>query len=172
MEGSLSPGAEAPGVRDRERPAAARTPAKRFHQAGSDSAAPGKEESGMSPFAPAHPCGFPGCPILVDPAHRRCEKHRVQERKEADQRRGSAARRGYDAGWRAARRRYLILHPLCVECERVGRLTAAAVVDHVVPHKGNASLFWDETNWQALCEHHHAVKTAAEDGGFGNRLSI
>ncbi|WP_289184903.1 HNH endonuclease [uncultured Parasutterella sp.] len=29
-------------------------------------------------------------------------------------------------------------------------------------------MFWDESNWQALCKHCHDVKTAKEDGGFGN----
>ena len=119
----------------------------------------------MSPFAPAHPCGFPGCPMLVDSAYRRCEKHRMQERNEIDQRRGSAARRGYDARWRAERNRYLTIHPLCAECERVGRLTAATVVDHIVPHKGDPNLFWNESNWQALCRRCHNRKTAATDGG-------
>ena len=121
----------------------------------------------MSPFAPMHPCGFPGCPTLVNSAHRRCEKHRIQERKEIDQLRGSAARQGYDARWRAARKRYLTIHPLCAECERVGRLTAATVVDHIVPHKGDPNLFWNEPNWQALCKRCHNQKTAATDGRWG-----
>jgi 5-methylcytosine-specific restriction protein A len=30
-------------------------------------------------------------------------------------------------------------------------------------------LFWDSKNWQSLCKHHHDVKTATEDGGFGRR---
>ncbi|WP_304879789.1 HNH endonuclease [uncultured Parasutterella sp.] len=29
-------------------------------------------------------------------------------------------------------------------------------------------MFWDESNWQALCKRCHDRKTAAEDGGFGN----
>lgn len=29
--------------------------------------------------------------------------------------------------------------------------------------------FWSVANWQALCKRHHDAKTAAEDGGFGNR---
>ena len=121
----------------------------------------------MSPFAPLHPCGFPGCPKLVDRAHRRCEKHRVQEQREIDQRRGSAARRGYDGRWCAARRRFLSTHPLCVECQRVGVITAAAVVDHIIPHKGDQVLFWDVTNWQVLCKQCHDRKTAETDGRWG-----
>jgi 5-methylcytosine-specific restriction protein A len=36
-------------------------------------------------------------------------------------------------------------------CEQLGRVTAATVVDHKIPHKGDPQLFWDETNWQSLC---------------------
>jgi 5-methylcytosine-specific restriction protein A len=36
------------------------------------------------------------------------------------------------------------------------------VVDHVIPHKGDRALFWDEANnWQALCARCHALKTNA-----------
>jgi 5-methylcytosine-specific restriction protein A len=121
----------------------------------------------MSPLAPKHPCGFPGCPMLVDPAHRRCEKHRIQERKQIDRQRGSATRRGYDARWRAARKRFLLNHPICGECERVGMLTAATIVDHIIPHKGDSDLFWNESNWQALCRQCHNRKTATTDGIWG-----
>jgi 5-methylcytosine-specific restriction protein A len=105
----------------------------------------------------------------VDSAHRRCEKHRIQERKEINQRCGSAARRGYDARWRAARKRFPAIHPLCVECRRQGRVQAATVEDHIVPHKGDMSLFWDIDNWEAICNSRHDQKTASQDGGFGNR---
>jgi 5-methylcytosine-specific restriction enzyme A len=105
--------------------------------------------------------------MLVESGHRRCEKHRVQERKEIDQRRGSAARRGYDTKWRAARNQFLAIHPLCVECRRQGRVRAATVVDHIVPHKGDMSLFWDIDNWEAICKKCHDSKTAAADGRWG-----
>jgi 5-methylcytosine-specific restriction protein A len=121
----------------------------------------------VSPYAPQHPCGFPGCPILVDSIHRRCERHRTQERREIDQNRGSAARRGYDSRWRAARKRYFAIHPLCVECQRMGRLSAATIVDHIVPHKGDPNLFWNQSNWQALCRRCHNRKTATHDGRWG-----
>jgi 5-methylcytosine-specific restriction protein A len=110
--------------------------------------------------------------MLVDSAHRHCEKHRSQEQKEIDRRRGSASRRGYNARWRAARKRFLLDHPLCVECRRAGQITAATVVDHIVPHKGNISLFWDTHNWEAICKHHHDQKTASQDGGFGNKRAV
>lgn len=58
-------------------------------------------------------------------------------------------------------------HPLCRICELAGRVTPASVVDHITPHKGDASLMWGQSNWQALCKPCHDHKTATEDGGFG-----
>ena len=42
------------------------------------------------------------------------------------------------------------------------------MVDHIIPHKGDEALFWDEDNLQSLCTPCHNQKTAREDGGFGN----
>ena len=44
----------------------------------------------------------------------------------------------------------------------------AREVDHIEPHKGDDTLFWDQDNWQPLCKPCHSRKTATEDGGFGN----
>ena len=44
-----------------------------------------------------------------------------------------------------------------------GRLVKATVVDHVTPHRGDKKLFWDESNWQALCKRCHDKKTMTED---------
>lgn len=79
--------------------------------------------------------------------------------------RGNAASRGYDHRWRKARLAFLQEHPLCVECRASGRYTAATVVDHIAPHKGNASLFWNLGNWQPLCKPHHDAKTLREGRG-------
>lgn len=49
--------------------------------------------------------------------------------------------------------------PLCVLCQRLGRIEAATVVDHVVPHRGDELLFWDAGNWQPLCKRCHDTKT-------------
>jgi 5-methylcytosine-specific restriction protein A len=79
-----------------------------------------------------------------------------------DRQRPSAPRRGYGPRWRRARAAYLARHPLCVPCKAAGRLVSATVVDHVVPHRGSAVLFWDESNWAALCKRCHDTKTARE----------
>ena len=63
--------------------------------------------------------------------------------------RGGAAARGYDAHWRKARSAYLKRHPLCAELlDKAAHSRPATVVDHILPHRGNDALFWDEKNWQ------------------------
>ena len=79
--------------------------------------------------------------------------------------RTSSAKRGYNARWQKARATYLRSHPMCVMHEARGLLVAAEVVDHIVPHKGDSNLFWDQTNWQSLCKHcHDSHKQALERG--------
>jgi 5-methylcytosine-specific restriction protein A len=71
-------------------------------------------------------------------------------------RRPSARERGYNTRWQKARATYLRHNPLCVMCRKEGRVEPATVVDHIVPHKGDTTLFWDtEGNWQAICAPHH-----------------
>src|SRR5262245_10050482 len=82
--------------------------------------------------------------------------------------RPSARERGYTWQWEKARAAYLAAYPLCAQCQSEGRLVAATVVDHKVPHKGNYALFWMENNLQSLCKLCHDRKTAREDGGFGH----
>jgi len=117
------------------------------------------------PYAPKHPCNYPGCIVLVDSSNGRCEKHSTQLQR--DLHRDSAARRGYGSKWRIARKAFLIRNPLCAECLGRGILRAATVVDHVVPHRGELKLFWDESNWQSLCGPCHSRKTAKSDGRWG-----
>jgi 5-methylcytosine-specific restriction protein A len=80
--------------------------------------------------------------------------------------RKSACARGYDRRWEAARLAYLIRNPLCAHC--APRITQAAELDHITPHRGDMTVFWDESNWQGLCKSCHSHKTVGEDGGFGN----
>jgi 5-methylcytosine-specific restriction protein A len=41
------------------------------------------------------------------------------------------------------------------------KYTMAVVVDHITPHRRNKELFWDKTNWQALCKRCHDRKTGS-----------
>lgn len=85
--------------------------------------------------------------------------------------RASSAQRGYNSRWQKARAGYLRSHPLCVKCQAQGRINPASIVDHITPHKGDTTLFWDSANWQPLCKPCHDSKTAREDGGFGRTAS-
>lgn len=106
------------------------------------------------PRMPDHPCAHPGCPRLVPRDKKYCDQHAAKHPEEVR----SAAKRGYGAAWRKARRAYLDAHPLCVQCQR-----KATDVDHIIPHRGDRTLFWDRDNWQALCHRCHSAKTRRED---------
>jgi len=112
-------------------------------------------------------CRHSGCKALVETGY--CEKH-TKDKQSYDRYRGSAAERGYDARWRRYRTVFLKGHPLCEceDCKKNGWIIPATVVDHIIPHKGNYDLFWDPKNHQAMSKQHHDIKTASEDGGFGN----
>jgi 5-methylcytosine-specific restriction protein A len=105
-----------------------------------------------------------------------CASHAKQRQAEAVARRQAdpaarAMNRLYTAaGWRSARAAFLSEHPLCSQCDASGRVTAATVVDHIKPHKGDLGLFWQRSNWQPLCGPCHSRKTAGGDGGFGNAV--
>lgn len=42
----------------------------------------------------------------------------------------------------------------CAKCAAVSE-GAGLVADHVMPHRGNAALFWNRDNLQCLCKHCH-----------------
>ena len=102
------------------------------------------------------PCKHPGCPNLTDGLY--CAKHQPLHPD-----RPSAAKRGYGSKWQRLSKAYLRKHPLCVRCKAQGRFTATTVVDHIIPHRGDPHLMWDESNWQALCKSCHDRKTWTED---------
>ena len=105
---------------------------------------------------PKRPCRYPDCAGFCEQGQVYCKEHIAES---GDRLRGGATFRGYDRKWREARAAYLRRHPLCVLCRAEGKLTPATVVDHVIPHRGDHQLFWDESNWQALCKTHHDQKT-------------
>ncbi len=111
------------------------------------------------PFKPKVPCKHPGCSALVPSGTKYCEEHKKLHPEDVR----SAAGRGYNSAWQKASKQYLQAHPLCVECQRQGKYVKATVVDHIVPHRGDEKLFWDQNNWQALCKRCHDRKTRRED---------
>ena len=63
--------------------------------------------------------------------------------------------------WRDFRNNYIATHPLCVICERQGRVTEATVLDHIVP-RNQGGLNFADWNLQSLCQSCHQSKSASE----------
>lgn len=57
--------------------------------------------------------------------------------------------------WLELREYQLRKDPLCRYCLRQGLVTAATVVNHRTPHKGDAQLFFDPANLESVCKLHH-----------------
>ena len=63
--------------------------------------------------------------------------------------------------WKLLRQAYLNRYPICAMCDKVNRVTAATVVDHITPISEGGDI-WDEGNLQALCARCHRIKTNKE----------
>ena len=119
------------------------------------------------PAAVLRYCLVGGCPELVPFGY--CRAHA----NEREHRRGTAKERGYTARWKRRAKSFRERHPLCGQrpgglapvgsrCYDTHTVTLGVLVDHVVPHRGDQSLFWDElNNWQTLCASCHSAKTIA-----------
>lgn len=57
-------------------------------------------------------------------------------------------------------------------CQKRGRTTAATVVDHVVPHRGNEALFFGGA-LQSLCKAcHDGAKQTEERRGYSREVGV
>jgi len=69
------------------------------------------------------------------------------------------------AQWRRLRERQLSIEPLCRFCIEREDVVVATVADHIQPHKGNETLFFDPANLQSLCTScHNSAKQRMELG--------
>lgn len=115
------------------------------------------------PNRPKRPCRYLGCPSLgvcPNPAH-----SPSRERKDYDQRRGTATARGYDKAWSRFSAAYRTEHPLCVAAQRNGRVNASDHVDHIIPLSIWRGHKYDGANLQALSQSAHSAKTMQESQG-------
>jgi 5-methylcytosine-specific restriction enzyme A len=115
------------------------------------------------PSRPKRPCRQPGCPELVDGESGYCDRHRKAEYQRQDDRRGSAASRGYDSAWRKNRIWYLRQHPLCERCEAQGKVVVAILVHHRDHNPKNNTA----ENFESLCVPCHEEEHKAERFGRG-----
>ena len=65
----------------------------------------------------------------------------------------------------------LAKEPLCKRCLAEGKTTAATVVNHIKPHRGDWSLFADPDNLESLCAPHHDRDVQGEEvRGFSKAI--
>ena len=67
--------------------------------------------------------------------------------------------------WRKFAKHYKDKHPLCVACEKEGRVTAADVLDHIT-RVADGGAVWSTENLQSLCHPCHNSKSAKEKHGY------
>ncbi|HWA18970.1 MAG TPA: HNH endonuclease [Devosia sp.] len=73
--------------------------------------------------------------------------------------------------WQAIRAERLTIEPHCRMCAAEGRRTRATVADHIRPHRGNRTLFFDLRNTQSLCApHHDRDKQREELRGYSTKI--
>lgn len=121
-------------------------------------------------------CCHHGCDDLALQGKSHCALHEERRKAKADARKAKAKQSAKvqaraalygERRWKDERRSFLERNPLCVDCNELGLVVAANEVDHIKPHRGDRTLFYDRNNWQALCKSCHSRKTAQEI--FGHR---
>ena len=96
--------------------------------------------------------------------HKRSTRHKPREA------RGSASSRGYGHRWSKFRLSFLARNPLCEYCQAKGRVEAANICDHDLPHDHDPALFWNNT-FTALCKPcHDSTKQRMERRYSGDYL--
>ena len=77
------------------------------------------------------------------------------------------------AQWKRLRQWTLSREPLCAFCTKLGRIEPAVVVDHIEPHRGDKTRFYDSRNLQGLCKRcHDSLKQAEEKRGYSNEIGL
>lgn len=113
--------------------------------------------------APLKRCSKPGCRVVLRGASR-CEKHQHEWNKQSSK---NKAGDPFYSGrkWRRLRAAKLMESPLCEECKRQGRVTAANEVHHVVPRLDAPDRAYEWSNLECLCKSCHSRQTARERAG-------
>ena len=97
------------------------------------------------------PCAKPHCPNFAEPNSSYCAEHKPQRPESR-----SKYKYMYNKKWQRASKNFLIKNWYCEECLKQGRYTPATEVHHRKDHKGDFDLFWDESNWEAICHSCHS----------------
>jgi 5-methylcytosine-specific restriction protein A len=106
-------------------------------------------------------CNHPGCSNLIEPTERYCQQHQ----KEQPPPFSSAIR--YNESlykttlWRTLRNKILKEQQCCFKCG-ISKDETKLEVHHIIPPRGNESLFFDEGNLVAVCPVCHKIITNKE----------
>lgn len=123
--------------------------------------------AGKYTMLPLRPCRHRGCAALVRGSDF-CDKHKGQDRRVLRLAHGERGISGewhslyHGRRWQELRARQLIAEPYCRDCAKFGLRTKATDVDHIIPHRGDKSIFYDSSNLQSLCHSCHSRKTIEE----------
>lgn len=116
------------------------------------------------PWKPNRPCSHPGCPELV--GGRFCEQHAKEEARRYEKYdRDPNRKKMYGSRWKKIRDRYIAAHPLCEECLKEDKVTAAEEVHHIKPLRQGGTHAGE--NLMALCKPCHSRISAREGERWG-----
>jgi 5-methylcytosine-specific restriction protein A len=105
-----------------------------------------------------HFCPEPGCGVLVQQG--RCPTHAPRAQRSTPWE-GLSHKWYRSRRWKALRLETIRRDPFCRTCRVAGQRVLSVDVDHITPHQGSASLFWEASNLQGLCRSCHSRKTAS-----------
>jgi len=118
--------------------------------------APGAQSFGRFALEAA----IPSRPPVHRPQHYNPAATREAQLRALDQRRGSAASRGYDGAWNRVRLQALNDEPLCRHSRKAGLITAAVEVHHSIKLRDRPDLRLDRSVLVPLCKSCHSKETA------------
>ena len=114
------------------------------------------------PNKPKKPCAHRGCRELT--ANRYCDTHAKEAMKHYNKhQRDTKSNKRYGRRWREIRASYLSANPLCAECWKAEKLTAATTVHHKKRLADGGTHYWD--NLMSLCAECHS-RLHAEQGDY------
>lgn len=116
-------------------------------------------------------CAKAGCGRSAVPGKDYCEKH-IAMQSQKDKRkiftkRGKSGQYHslYESSeWRKRRAMFLKKYPRCFICG-----APATIADHIIPHRGDLTLFYDDNNLQPMCQRCHSRKTMKENANFNKK---
>ena len=114
-------------------------------------------------------CKKSGCQSTAEPGKDYCKRHAsMQPKVKKEQKiytfRGKSSEYHslYNSRhWRKISKHFLECFPVCFVCG-----AKATIADHIIPHRGDVELFYNEGNLQPMCWKCHSRKTLEENNFF------